>query len=210
MLRPHHWRYYYYSYLLCPPLEKLLLLLAALLPSPTIGDTTVSITICFYLLCFRRQPLEYYYFLHPTIGDTTPDRNRLGVAICLVFRSLSDCWHLSFSVRLVSSFSITVSGGAISFLFWPILSLVKKILRNKVRTIFFFAASFFLLLNCLTCPFRYSFFYISFYFLTVFLKNMPRARSKANYKVELLISIIEEKLPQGSMGWQEVAALYQL
>ncbi len=39
---------------------------------------------------------------------------------------------------------------------------------------------------------------------------MPRARGKANYKVELLISIIEEKLPQGSMGWQEVAALYQL
>jgi hypothetical protein len=36
---------------------------------------------------------------------------------------------------------------------------------------------------------------------------MPRAKGKANYEAELLISIIEEKLPQGSMGWQEVAAL---
>ena len=62
-------------------------------------------------------------------GDTTTDHNRLGVAICLVFCSLSDCWHLSFPVRLASSFSITVSAVAISFLFWPILSLVKKILK---------------------------------------------------------------------------------
>ncbi len=39
---------------------------------------------------------------------------------------------------------------------------------------------------------------------------MPRAKGEANYKVELLISVIEEKLPQGPMSWQEVAALYQL
>jgi hypothetical protein len=38
---------------------------------------------------------------------------------------------------------------------------------------------------------------------------MPRARGKANYKVELLIDVVEEKLPQGALGWQEVAALYQ-
>ena len=38
---------------------------------------------------------------------------------------------------------------------------------------------------------------------------MPRARGKANYKVELLIEVVEEKLPQGALGWQEVAALYQ-
>ena len=38
---------------------------------------------------------------------------------------------------------------------------------------------------------------------------MPRAKGKANYKVELLIEVIEEKLPQGALGWQEVAALYQ-
>ncbi len=38
---------------------------------------------------------------------------------------------------------------------------------------------------------------------------MPRGRGKANYKVGLLIEVVEEKLPQGSLGWQEVAALYQ-
>ncbi len=38
---------------------------------------------------------------------------------------------------------------------------------------------------------------------------MPRGKGKANYKVGLLIEVIEEKLPQGSLGWQEVAALYQ-
>jgi hypothetical protein len=38
---------------------------------------------------------------------------------------------------------------------------------------------------------------------------MPRAKGKASYKVELLIEVIEEKLPQGALGWQEVAALYQ-
>jgi hypothetical protein len=39
--------------------------------------------------------------------------------------------------------------------------------------------------------------------------QMPRKQGTANYKVDLLIDIIEEKLPQGALGWQEVAALYQ-
>jgi hypothetical protein len=38
---------------------------------------------------------------------------------------------------------------------------------------------------------------------------MPRGKGKANYKVGLLIEVVEEKLPQGSLGWQEVAVLYQ-
>jgi hypothetical protein len=38
---------------------------------------------------------------------------------------------------------------------------------------------------------------------------MPRAQGKANYKVELLIDVVEEKLPQCALGWQEVATLYQ-
>jgi hypothetical protein len=38
---------------------------------------------------------------------------------------------------------------------------------------------------------------------------MARAKGKANCKVAILIEVIEEKLPQGAMGWQEVAALYQ-
>lgn len=42
-----------------------------------------------------------------------------------------------------------------------------------------------------------------------FLKKNLEGRDKANNKVEFLIGIIEEKLPQGSMGWQEVAAIYQ-
>ncbi len=37
---------------------------------------------------------------------------------------------------------------------------------------------------------------------------MPRGKGKANYKVGLLIEVAEEKLPQGCLGWQEVAALY--
>jgi hypothetical protein len=38
---------------------------------------------------------------------------------------------------------------------------------------------------------------------------MPRAKGKANYKVETLIQVVEEKLPNGAQGWIEVAALYQ-
>jgi hypothetical protein len=37
---------------------------------------------------------------------------------------------------------------------------------------------------------------------------MPRIKGKANYKVGLLIEVVEEKLPQGAIGWQEVAAVY--
>ena len=37
---------------------------------------------------------------------------------------------------------------------------------------------------------------------------MPRGKGKANYKVAILIEVVEEKLPQGALGWQEVAALY--
>ncbi len=37
---------------------------------------------------------------------------------------------------------------------------------------------------------------------------MHKGRGKAN-KVGLLIEVVEEKLPQGSFGWQEVTALYQ-
>ena len=38
---------------------------------------------------------------------------------------------------------------------------------------------------------------------------MPRAKGKLNYKVETLIQVVEEKLPNGALGWIEVAALYQ-
>jgi hypothetical protein len=38
---------------------------------------------------------------------------------------------------------------------------------------------------------------------------MPRAQGKANYKVELLIDIVEEKSPQVALGCHEVATLYQ-
>jgi hypothetical protein len=38
---------------------------------------------------------------------------------------------------------------------------------------------------------------------------MPRSKGKANYKVDLLILVVEEKLPNGAQAWQEVAALYQ-
>jgi hypothetical protein len=36
---------------------------------------------------------------------------------------------------------------------------------------------------------------------------MPRGKGKANYKVGLLKEVVEEKLHQGALGWQEV--LYQ-
>ena len=39
---------------------------------------------------------------------------------------------------------------------------------------------------------------------------MPRGKGKANYKVGLLIEVVEQKLPQGALGWQEVAALYHV
>jgi len=38
---------------------------------------------------------------------------------------------------------------------------------------------------------------------------MRRAKGKANYKVDTLIVAVEELLPNGSRGWQEVAVLYQ-
>jgi len=38
---------------------------------------------------------------------------------------------------------------------------------------------------------------------------MPRSKGKANYKVDVLILVVEEKLPNGAHAWQEVAALYQ-
>jgi len=38
---------------------------------------------------------------------------------------------------------------------------------------------------------------------------MPRSKGKQNYKVDLLIQVVEEKLPNGAHGWQEVAFLYQ-
>ena len=39
---------------------------------------------------------------------------------------------------------------------------------------------------------------------------MPRTKGKVNYNIPKLTEVIEEKLPQGSMGLQEVSALYQL
>jgi hypothetical protein len=38
---------------------------------------------------------------------------------------------------------------------------------------------------------------------------MPRSKGKQNYKVDVLIQVMEEKLPNGAQGWQEVAAIYQ-
>jgi len=38
---------------------------------------------------------------------------------------------------------------------------------------------------------------------------MRQAKGKANYKVDTLIVAVEELLPNGSRGWQEVAVLYQ-
>jgi hypothetical protein len=37
---------------------------------------------------------------------------------------------------------------------------------------------------------------------------MPRAKGKANYKADLFIQVVQEKLPNGAQAWQEVAALY--
>jgi hypothetical protein len=39
--------------------------------------------------------------------------------------------------------------------------------------------------------------------------TMPRLKGKANYKVDMLILVVEEMLPSGAQAWQEVAALYQ-
>jgi hypothetical protein len=39
---------------------------------------------------------------------------------------------------------------------------------------------------------------------------MPRLKGKANYKVNMLILVVEEMLPNVSQAWQEVAALYQV
>jgi hypothetical protein len=39
--------------------------------------------------------------------------------------------------------------------------------------------------------------------------TLPRSKGKANYKVDILILVVEEKLPNGAQAWQEVAALYQ-
>jgi len=38
---------------------------------------------------------------------------------------------------------------------------------------------------------------------------MPRGKQK-NYQIDLLISIIEQKLPNGKLAWEEVAALYKV
>jgi hypothetical protein len=38
---------------------------------------------------------------------------------------------------------------------------------------------------------------------------MPRAKGTTNYKVDMLILVVEELLPNGAQGWQEAAALYQ-
>ena len=38
---------------------------------------------------------------------------------------------------------------------------------------------------------------------------MPRAKGKANYKMEVFIQAVEELLPNGAQGWTEVARLYQ-
>jgi hypothetical protein len=41
------------------------------------------------------------------------------------------------------------------------------------------------------------------------LLKMPQAKGKANYKVDALILVVKELLPNGAQGWQEVATLYQ-
>jgi hypothetical protein len=38
---------------------------------------------------------------------------------------------------------------------------------------------------------------------------MPWSKGKANYKVDMLIMLVEEMLPNGAQAWQEVAVLYQ-
>ena len=38
---------------------------------------------------------------------------------------------------------------------------------------------------------------------------MPQAKGKANYKVDALILVVEDLLPNGVQGWQKVATLYQ-
>jgi len=38
---------------------------------------------------------------------------------------------------------------------------------------------------------------------------MHRGKGKANYKVDTLILVVEELLPNGAQSWGEVAALYQ-
>jgi hypothetical protein len=39
--------------------------------------------------------------------------------------------------------------------------------------------------------------------------TMPRAKGRANYKVDVLILVVEELLSNGTQGWQEAATLYQ-
>jgi hypothetical protein len=41
------------------------------------------------------------------------------------------------------------------------------------------------------------------------MRIMSQAKGKLNYKVDVLIQVVEEKLPNGAQGWFEVAALYQ-
>jgi hypothetical protein len=38
---------------------------------------------------------------------------------------------------------------------------------------------------------------------------MPRGKGKANYKVDTLVMVVEELLPNRAQSWGEVAALYQ-
>ena len=39
--------------------------------------------------------------------------------------------------------------------------------------------------------------------------KMPRAKGKANYKVDIIIQVVESVLPNGMQSWQEVATIYQ-
>jgi len=38
---------------------------------------------------------------------------------------------------------------------------------------------------------------------------MPRSKGKQNYKVDVLIQVVEEMPSNGAQGWQEFAFLYQ-
>ena len=38
---------------------------------------------------------------------------------------------------------------------------------------------------------------------------MPRSKGKVNYKVDMLIMVVEEMLPNVAQAWQEIAVLYQ-
>jgi hypothetical protein len=38
---------------------------------------------------------------------------------------------------------------------------------------------------------------------------MPRRKGKAKYKFGVFIVVVKEKLSQGAIKWQEIAALYQ-